>query len=290
MERKVFIVGNPASGKKKLGKILVRFISYLETQGLHHTFSETSLSENPVSHELTKDFTDLIIIGGDGTINSTINAFDLEIPVSIIPAGTGNDFVKNVNLGKSEKEQFETAIHGQVIEVDLGQCNNRKFVNGVGIGFDGQIVENMISKRVPLLTGHAAYYYHVLTILAGYKEKSFSFSIDDERFEKDLILLTIANGTTFGGGFKLTPGAQINDGLLDVCEIGKLPGIKRFMNIHRLSSGTHAHLDPVNLYQAKSIAIEDNPALFAHIDGEQLGNPPFKINILPRALRLRTAN
>ena len=102
-----------------------------------------------------------------------------------------------------------------------------------------------------------------------------------------MILLTVGNGTTFGGGFKLMPEAKIDDGLLEICEIGKISGLRRFLNVNKLSGGTHGSLKEINFYQAKSVKIEANDMLFAHIDGERMGQPPFEIRILPKALQLR---
>lgn len=288
--RKVFVVWNPLSGGK--GKEIVnQFVHFLgDSYSFEvHDTRETKGAEKIVANKLDGSFTDLIIIGGDGTINEAVNGLQFDIPVSIIPAGTGNDFVKNVVIGKSREDQFHTALEGPIRRVDLGQCNERLFLNGVGIGFDGQIVEDMFSKRVPFLKGHAAYYYHVLRILGGYKNRDFSFTMKDRTMDKELILLTVGNGTTFGGGFKLMPEAKIDDGLLEICEIGKLSGAKRFLNIHRLSKGTHGSLNAVNFHRTTQIDIHENPALFAHIDGERMGQPPFSIKVHPKKLQLRVA-
>lgn len=288
--RKIFVVWNPAAGGngKKVVNEFVHFIGDQHAFEVHDT-RETKNATILLEEKLDETFTDLVIIGGDGTINESVNGLNHDIPVSIIPAGTGNDFIKNVNLGKRKEDHFETALNGKIKRIDLGQCNDRLFVNGVGIGFDGQIVEDMESKRVPLLTGHAAYYYHVLRILGGYKEKPFSYQIGEEKISKELILLTIGNGTTFGGGFKLMPEAQIDDGLFEVCEIGKLSGLKRFLNIHRLSNGSHGVLNAVNFYRTNEIMVEENPLLFAHIDGERMGQPPYTIKILPAHLQIRVS-
>ncbi|MEO9869792.1 diacylglycerol/lipid kinase family protein [Ekhidna sp.] len=288
-ERKVFIISNPFSGGKS-EKITNSLKKRLFHEGIdHHSFDtiQTQNATKSVAENLDGSFTDLIIIGGDGTINESINGLKFDIPVSIIPAGTGDDFVKNISIGKNLEDQIQTAIYGQVKQIDLGQCNDRKFVNGVGIGFDGQIVEDMVSKRVPLLKGHTAYYYHVLRILGGYRERSFQYKIDDYSFKKELILLTIGNGTTFGGGFKLMPEAKIDDGLLEICEIGKVSGFRRFLNVGKLSGGTHGSMSEVSFYKAKKVSIAGNDALFAHIDGERMGQPPFEIKVLPKALKLR---
>ncbi|MFK7954087.1 MAG: diacylglycerol kinase family protein [Ekhidna sp.] len=289
-DRKLFIVGNPYSGKRKLRKVIQNLSSFLNARNISYELHDTEASlsaEKTVADKLDTSFTDLIIVGGDGTINEAVNGLRFDIPVSIIPAGTGNDFVKMINIGNSMKDHFETAIDGQIKNIDLGVCNNRKFVNGIGIGFDGQIVEDMAEKKVALLSGHAAYYYHVIRILAGFRERSFSYNLDQKQYKKDLILLTIGNGSTFGGGFKLMPNALLDDGLLEVCEIGELSGLKRFLNIHKLSNGSHESLNSVNFYQATSVTVEKNDLLFAHIDGERMGQPPYEIKTLSKALRIR---
>lgn len=287
--RKIFVIYNPAAGGKA-SKIIQHLQGFLKSQRISFHLEDTRQTRSAttsVEENLDSTFTDLIIIGGDGTINEAINGLAFDIPVSIIPAGTGDDFVKMIDIGKDMKEHIQTSIEGSISRIDLGLCNDRKFVNGVGIGFDGQIVEDMISKRVPLLKGHAAYYYHVLRILGGYREKKFDFQIEGKEYRKELILLTIGNGSTFGGGFKLMPAAQLNDGLLDVCEIGKLSSLQRFLNVGRLSNGTHGVLKAVKSYQARRISVQANPSLFAHIDGERFGNPPFDVKILPGALNVR---
>ncbi len=291
-ERKIFVVANKFAGKRRIERLVRELSTFLQAKNLVYEVFDTEQFKNAtktVSKKLDQTYTDLVIVGGDGTINEAVNGLQFDIPVAIVAGGTGNDFVRNVNIGKTAKEQFETAINGSIQRIDIGQCNDRMFLNGVGIGFDGQIVEDMIAKRVPLLTGHAAYYYHVLRILGSYKERPFSYHINDEHLQRDLILLAIGNGTTYGGGFKLMPSAKVDDGLLDVCEIGKLSPLKRFLNLHRLSTGSHGALSVVNFYQSKEVRIEVTPSLFAHIDGEWMGQPPFDIKILPKALQLRVA-
>jgi len=289
LSRKLFVVGNRFSGNKKTGKILQDFSDFLQAKEIPFEIYDTNQDGNATltTKRLDKTYTDLVIVGGDGTINEAVNGLDQDVPVSIIPAGTGNDFIKNVNLGKTKGDQFETAVNGQIRNIDLGKCNERIFLNGVGIGFDGQIVEDMVSKRIPFLKGHAAYYYHVLRILGSYGVKAFEYQIDYHTHQKELILLAVGNGTTFGGGFKLMPEAKVDDGLLEVCSIGDLSPMKRFLNIHRLSNGSHGKLGMVEFHQAKALQVEENKMLFAHIDGERMGQPPFDFTVMPQALQLR---
>lgn len=291
MSRKLLVVNNPTSGgRRKNQKILRELNAFLISHHLEFDIRTTELKQNAekiIKNQLDDSFTDLVIAGGDGTINEAVNGLKFDIPMTIIPAGTGNDFVKNVPLGKTLEDQFKVLTEGTIKYVDLGICNDRKFANGVGIGFDGQIVEDMSVKTVPFLKGHAKYYYHVLQVLASYKVRAFKFSLDDEPFQKPLIIMTVGNGTTFGGGFRLMPNAKVDDGLLEVCTIGELSPIKRFLNIGKLSNGSHGSLKPVHFHQAKEVYVKENPLLFAHSDGERIGKPPYKIKVLPNALKLR---
>ncbi|MEP4532303.1 MAG: diacylglycerol kinase family protein [Cyclobacteriaceae bacterium] len=287
--KKIFVLTNPTSGKRTALKALAILEKVLTTDQVPYESHLTQTDRNgweTVGQELDETFTDLIILGGDGTINEAVNGLNYKIPVGIIPCGTGNDYAKCFNLGKSLQEQIQTAISGRIKPVDIGVCNDRKFLNGVGVGFDGQIVADMISQKT-WLQGAAKYYYHVLKILSSYKAKTFDYKLNKERHKKDLILLCVAKGTTFGGSFKLTPNAVLDDGKLHVCEIGDLKPLRRFLNISRLEGGSHTVLKEVQMYQAEELMINEQPQLHAHIDGEYFGNPPFRFSVLTGGLRVR---
>lgn len=287
--RKILLIANPKAGNNRAVGIAKKALQYFQQKGIDCQIEETSLSQNAekAAQQHLTDHTDLIVVGGDGTINETVNSIgSKDVTLSILSGGTGNDFIKNIDIGRNLNEQLDTALNGKTIEIDLGICNGRKFLNGVGVGFDGQIVRDMLHRRT-WLKGHAGYYYHVLRILASYKVRSFKYTSDDVRSEKELILMTIGNGTTFGGGFKLTPDAKLDDGLLDVCLIGPISTTRRFLNVPKLSNGTHLKLSEIEAVRVKTLEIEENPLLEGHIDGEYLGQPPFSISLLPKALKVR---
>ncbi len=291
MSRRLFVINNPTSGSRRKNQRAVRaFGDFAGAKNLDFELFETTTTDNAesiVSSRFENRFTDLVIIGGDGTINEAINGLNYDVPVSIISAGTGNDFVKNLPTLAKIESQLEAIVSNNTMRIDVGHCNDRKFLNGVGVGFDGQIVEDMRSKKVPLLKGHAKYYFHVLQILASFSEKRFKYTLDESFRQDELILMTVGNGTTFGGGFKLMPDAKIDDGLLEICTIGQLAGWKRFLHIGKLSNGTHGKLPMVQFHQASKVNIDSDETLFAHADGEAIGHPPYEIEILAESLTLR---
>ena len=292
MARYFFVLINPQSGRGKSQKTGKKLSAFFDGQDIKYSLFETSndcRGSQTVENNLTPEYTDLIIIGGDGTINEVINGLKYDLPVSFIPTGSGNDFVKNIRIGCTFESQLKTALNGPINRIDIGLCNDRKFINGVGIGFDGQIAADMILRKVPFLSGQLKYYYHVLHILGSYKCRDFDLAIDRFPKKQNLILLTIANGTTFGGGFKLTPHAKLNDGKLSVCTIGPLSPFQRYLKILTLQKGSHHRLKEVSLFDAKELIIGANTQLEAHIDGEYFNQPPFFVSILPGALQIRAS-
>ncbi len=285
--RYFLVYGNPLSGIGR-GKKTINQVKdlLLQHELKFHLVTEKIELGTDVSWYQQQGFTDLVLIGGDGTINEGVNLFHpLGLPVMMFPAGRGNDYVKNFDLGATLKEQFETLLSGKTTKVDLGVCNGRKFLNGVGIGFDGQIVANMKGRK-SWLSGHAAYLLEVVKILSFYRSRNFKYTLDGTSLDKKAFLMTIAKGTTFGGGFIITPNARVADGLLDVCMIKPMPGLKRFLFIKHLQKGTHIYKPVSETFKGTTITVAENAALQAHMDGEWIGTPPFEFSIIKEALEV----
>ena len=201
--RHILIVVNPAAGKSSFQKKLNYLLTKVQGAQLTHRLFYT---KQDASGELAKvvsedsSIDELFIMGGDGTLNYVVNEIrGTNLLISIISNGTGNDSVKSLHGEMNFKKQVEIAIRGSIGKFDLGRCNGRYFVNGVGIGFDGEVVKEMV-RRGNKKGGHLDYLLTVLRIIAGFKEKALNFSIDGKDFVKKVFLITISNGTTFGGG------------------------------------------------------------------------------------------
>lgn len=160
--RNIAIVCNGKSGKGKPLKLLPLLESYLAQQNIAFQSFITSIPES------LSGFSDLVIMGGDGTINYTLNHIaDITIPIGIIRCGTGNDFTEMLFGKQTVHEQFNTGLLGTPKAVDAGICNGKLFINGVGIGFDGWVVKKLLAKK--LFTGKAAYYSTVISLLLSTK-------------------------------------------------------------------------------------------------------------------------
>ncbi len=265
----IAVLVNPKAGKGRSRRVLQQLIPLM--QGMNYEVFEVGW---PI--DLNK-YSDVFLIGGDGTLNYFINHYpDLSIPITLFKGGSGNDFAWKLYGNRSVQQHFESAISGDPKAVDGGICNGRYFLNGVGIGFDGAIVESMGVKRF-LSAGYISYLYTVLKHLVFYKE--FFATINERTFKT--FMLTVANGSRYGGGFMVAPQAIVNDGKLDFLTIFPIASIKRIFYLPKISSGNHLQLPFVKSELIKDIVIKTDKKVPAHCDGELLIDDRFEIHILP---------
>ena len=282
ISRKVAIICNPKSGKGKPLVWLKDFENYL---GKHQISSHIFIEELPTK---LIDFTDLVIIGGDGTLNYTLNHLkEIAIPIGILPCGTGNDFAHGI-LGKKKQEAyFYDALFAPSKPVDAGICNQQYFLNGVGIGFDGWVVKKLLAKN--LFTGKAAYYSTVISLLLFYKESKVKITSPTHQIETDLFMFSAANGKTYGGGFVVAPQANCSDKRLDMLTVKKisLPQRLKYLPVIEKGNQLKKPISFIHFHQEESIQVSSERPLQAHLDGEWMESTHFDIRILPHYLQIR---
>ena len=152
------------------------------------------------------------------------------------------------------------------------------------MGFDGQIVKNMLTSN-SRFKGHAAYYTEVIRILGTFRERKLDYEMDGISHSDSILLIIAGNGTTFGGGFKLVPDARVNDGFVSVCVIRKIHPVKRFLYLNRLKKGKHGRINGVSFHKVKNLKILQGN-IPGQVDGEYCGYPPFNISIAESRLKV----
>ncbi len=246
----------------------------LQAKNIEHTAFTTSWPT-----EWT-DFTEAWIAGGDGTLNYFINQYpQFHLPMAIFRGGTGNDFQWLLYGNISVAEQVDKVLHAMPKRVDAGYCNNHLFVNGVGIGFDGKVVQDLLGEKK--WSGRLSYYKVVLQNIFFFKE--FLCTVSNETFNrgKKCLMLSIANGRRYGGGFNVNPAGLINDALLDVIIIGHIPPVMRFRYLPLIEKGTHVNLPMVTFLKTGAVHIKTSGIVPAHVDGEYFDASEFVIECLP---------
>lgn len=226
-------------------------------------------------------FTEAWIVGGDGTVNWFINQYpDIQLSLSVFPGGTGNDFHWMLYGDLSLEKQVDKVLEGKPQLIDAGICNGKLFLNGVGVGFDGAVVKDLLGKKK--MAGKVSYLLSILKHIIRYQEKLCILQMPHETISQDCFMISIANGQRYGGGFKVAPKASVTDALLDVNIIGKVSLLKRIRYLPVIEKGKHLQLSFVQYKQVTSIAILSREVLYAHIDGELEINTRFDIEILAK--------
>jgi diacylglycerol kinase (ATP) len=207
--------------------------------------------------------------------------------LGVIPAGTGNDFVRMMGIPSDPLAALDVLIHGVERTVDVGRvAEDRYFVNGLGVGIDAQVARDVLAME--RLRGAPAY------LCAAVKEvfrfSAFAVRLQSEGWDEsvDCISLGVANGKYCGGGFMLAPRAVVDDGLIDVAAIGDFPKLERLYRLPQARAGKHINLPEVRYHQAPDATISSEEELIAHMDGEPYKLPAgsFRVRAVPRALRV----
>ena len=276
----IAILANPLAGKGDSLQIVAWLEIELIKKNIEFIVFKNQWPDNFDS------FSDIWIMGGDGSINYFINRFqNCKIPITLFKTGTGNDFSWKLYGDASNKQIFETALLSKAKPVDAGKCNNNLYINSFGIGFDGEILKSMNAIR--FLGGHLGYMIAVILKILGFREKKFNIKFENEQWEDKFLLLIINNSSRAGGGFMITPNAAINDGLLDLFMCKELSVIQRLRYLPVLKSGKHTGLPFTIERKGKSFRIEAEKELPIQLDGELLFAKSIQVTILPNQFYFR---
>jgi diacylglycerol kinase (ATP) len=288
------IILNPAS---KRGASLRRWLEgeLKKNKGGELVFTTQPRHAEQLALEAAQAGRDVVAVGGDGTaaeVAQGIIASGRQVRLGIVPCGNGNDYAYHtLGLPRDLQQALEIALHGAAQPMDVGQVNGRSFINSLGVGIDANIAataEHM--KRTTFLRGHTLYYAASLTELLFHYNRcpELHVTIDGVEHDRRLYAMAAVNmGPTAGGGFKINPGADARDGLLDLCLIWK-PSQRRALRLLPLvEKGKHIDEPEVRRLRVRTVTMEAAQPVFAHLDGEVMRAPRFDVSILPGALLVR---
>ena len=272
---KIAIATNTLAGSGKAVKLAARLHDLLAGRQIEsQVFIETEWDDRMYS------FDQVWITGGDGTINYFINRYnDINTPLCIFNGGTGNDFYALLYGKTTVEQQINKVLSAAPRPIDAGKCNNLYFLNGVGIGFEGAVAKSLIGKNK--WGGKTSFMISILKHILFYKEREYTIRSEEKTKSGKFLMISIANGTRYGGGFYVAPLAKPDDGLLDVNLVSPLAALKRLRYLPVIEKGKHLSLPFIDYYNSKQITITSNIPIQAHVDGEYLEADELQIEILP---------
>lgn len=274
-ERNISIVCNNLAGGGRAVALAKRI-----TGELHNRNIRNSLYTNDWPSDFTR-FTDVWIVGGDGTLNYFFNKYPgIRLPLVIFNGGTGNDVHSLLYKNKTFEEQLQSALTATPRAVDAGKCNEKYFINGVGIGFEGAVAKRLTGRKKKR-SGKAAFMGTILQKVFFYGSKKYKATSNEYTMEDQKLLISVMNGHRAGGGFHIAPSSAIDDGLLDVIMVDKLHPFLRLRWLPVIEKGKHLDLPFIKHFRTKKLIITSDEAMDTHLDGEYYSAKRVEIELLP---------
>ncbi len=278
--RNIAIVCNPQAGAGRAIAHADRIAAELKRLEVQHTLFQNYWPDGFGS------FSEVWISGGDGTLNFFINKYpEIKLPLVIFKGGTGND-VHSILYGKKDfEEQLLIALHAEPKPVDAGRCNEKLFINGVGIGFEGAVAKSLTGKKKK--PGKAGFMGAIMQKVFFYRSKKYRIISDECNADGYRLLVSVMNGHRAGGGFHIAPSSAINDGLLDVVMVNRLHPFLRLRWLPVIEKGEHLGLPFIKHFRTKKIVVTSETIIQSHLDGEYYAAKRLEIEMLPAKFLFR---
>ncbi|MGW0294095.1 diacylglycerol kinase [Streptomyces tuirus] len=231
----------------------------------------------------------LIAVGGDGMAALALRAVaGTRTPLGLVAVGTGNDFARALGLPVREPAAAGRMIAdalkcGRIRDIDLGQVGDRWFGTVLASGFDSRV--NDRGNRMKWPTGRLKYDLAMIGELAGFRPVPYRIRLDDEVLEAEATLVAVGNGSSYGGGMRICPGADLTDGLFDVTVVGDCSRTTLLRVFPRVYRGTHVDHPKVTVLRAARVEIAAE-GVTGYADGEPLGPLPLNARCVRGGVRV----
>ena len=223
--------------------------------------------------------------GGDGTINEVASALVFgEVPLGIIPAGSGNGLARELGVDLRPNRAIADALAAQPRPMDAGELDGHLFFNIAGIGLDACVARRFSAHHRRGLVGYATI---TARTLATYVPKKYRITHEGETADARAVLVTLANSAQFGNGVRIAPGARVDDGLLDLVVLEGRSLLATLCQLPRLFNGTVQRIPGCTVRQIQRLTIESDEPMLFHVDGEAIqGGTDLRARVHPGALRV----
>jgi diacylglycerol kinase (ATP) len=295
------LIVNPASGTDRAPAYLPVINARLRTLVRDLDITVTTNPEDAAraaARAIHEGADALYVAGGDGTLNAALRGVfatgpgPYAIPVGIIPLGTGNDAAKALGLGENPEEAPEALVDARLVEVDIGSLNGRPFVNTSAGGFVADVSE-AVTEGLKDVTGKLAYLIGGARALLGSEPFTTRLRVSGDTAPSDrgwpgdveLQMFAICNARFIGGGYPIAPEALIDDGLLDVFLVKRMPILDFVRVLQAIAAGEHLGDERVRHFRSAAFDLEFDRAVRVNTDGELLQAASCQYRVQPRFMR-----
>ena len=244
----------------------------------------------------------VVCVGGDGTLNEVINglmnqkgSIESKVLLGYIPRGTGCDLAKSIPVPLNLDRALDNIVSHRNRKIDLGKLTYRDhrgresyryFHNVLSFGLGGE-VDARVNRTSKLFGGFLSFIWATLISILRFDKKQIQLCVDNF-FDEEVTVwnVAVANGQYHGGGMRVAPGAEINDGLFQVTVIGDLSIPEVFWNLPRLYNGKIYEQKKITKLIGRRVVASSTQVVLLDMDGEQPGRLPVAIEMVPSALSI----
>ncbi len=285
------LIINPIAGGN-LGKKMLKNVTLIENRlrerGAEFTFHYSSQKGDAT--KITADLirsgaTDIIAVGGDGTLHEVINGFsDFDrVTLGIIPCGTGNDFASALHLPLDVEKAVDVILDNSPKFTDFMQMPTVRGLNVIGMGIDVDVLKRYQKLKKKTKFGYTS---SLVKTLFVFKCIEFNAQFNDENKKYNSFIAGVANGNVFGGGIPICPTASPCDGKLDFIAVDAMNKLKIINAFIKLKKSKILTLKQTHHHTTQEIEIKVDCPYTVNVDGELYDNIPFKVKVISNTLRV----
>lgn len=273
----IFIV-NPDAGRGRGQKLLPKIEE--ECKKRNRDFEIRYISKEKSGYDIALEYKEqenvIYVVGGDGTLSVTLPALvGTKNKLGIIPAGSGNDTYRTI----------KTMQDGEQL-IDLGKINDKYFINVACTGIDAEVANNLDKFRDTIVPTSQLYNVSIIYTFATFKCKKIKIKTSIKNIEDAYTILSICNGSYYGGGFKIAPKSRLTDGLLDIYYAEKMSKLKMIPLILKLKNGKHEGKRRIHKFRTNHVELELDEKITFNVDGEKYTDKRFVIDVISKAITL----
>jgi diacylglycerol kinase (ATP) len=282
------VLFNPAAGRGRARRKIATALRRMHERGAKIEFLQSRSAEHLVqlaSETRPGDCDRLVVCGGDGTVNLTIRQLNLrDIPVAIVPLGSGDDFAQHVGIPRDTLEAADLVLDGEERLVDVALVNGIRYLGVAGLGFDSEVAAR--ANTVRRLRGSLVYLYAIMRVLPAFKPHAVKVCMNGTCEDEQIMFAVVGNTPRYGAGIHVVPGAIVDDGQLDLCLVRECTRWDLLTTLPRAYSGGHVTRKFVITKRAPEFSFESARPLDVYADGEYLTTTPALMKLAPEQLRV----
>ncbi|HEV3474062.1 MAG TPA: diacylglycerol kinase family protein, partial [Actinomycetota bacterium] len=289
----VTVVANPAAGAGRARRLIPYLEEGLTRLGVDHQFvvSRDAHHAEEASREAAGAGAGAVMaVGGDGQVGACANGVvGTRTALAVVPAGSGNDFARSLGLEpRRPLASLRLLLDGATKRIDVvharGEGWDRRFVCVGGAGFDSE--GNEYANSLTRLSGTPRYVAAMLRTLVRFRMARFTIDVDGRTIRGPAWMVAVGNAPSYGGGMRIVPDAEVDDGLLDLCVVGAFSKPDFLRTFPKVFKGTHVAHPKVQTMRGRRAVLSADRPFEAYADGERLGPLPATFTVEPGALEV----